>query len=70
VSARIQVSVDRDRCVGSGNCEFWAPGLFQVGDDGYAAVVGDAAQHAEAAELATKNCPTDAIGLTRDTGGE
>jgi ferredoxin len=64
VSRSIEVAVDRDRCVGSGNCEFWAPAVFSVSDEGYASVVGDAAEHAEVAALAAEHCPTEAISLT------
>ena len=27
--------------MGSGNCVFWAPGVFDLDDDGVAVVVGD-----------------------------
>jgi ferredoxin len=60
---RTKVVVDTTRCVGSGNCEYWAPDLFEVGDDGVAHVVGDPALHAEAAALAEGHCPTQAISI-------
>jgi ferredoxin len=58
-----KVVVDATRCVGSGNCEYWAPALFEVGDDGVAHVVGDPAAHAEEAALAGAHCPTQAISV-------
>ena len=58
---RIQVTVDATRCVGSGNCEFWAPGVFEVGDDGVAEVVGDPSLDPDATAAAVENCPTLAI---------
>jgi ferredoxin len=68
VSGRIEVHVDATRCVGSGNCEFWAPGLLEVSDEGVAVVVGDPAEHAEAAAAAAQHCPTQAISVTADDG--
>ena len=26
----LQISIDRDACMGSGNCSFWAPGVFDL----------------------------------------
>jgi ferredoxin len=66
MSTSIRVAVDRDRCVGSGNCEFWAPGVFEVADDDVAAVVGDPASDVDAVQSAADNCPTRAIRLVAD----
>jgi ferredoxin len=65
VTSPIRVEVDRDRCVGSGNCEFWSPATFEVADDGVAVVVGDPAADGEAVEAAAEHCPTRAISITR-----
>lgn len=61
-----QVEIDREACMGSGNCMFWAPGVFDLDDDGVAVVCGDTAGHEEQVRLAAKNCPTSAIRI----GGE
>ena len=53
--------VDRDACMGSGNCAFWAPGVFDLDDDGVAVVVGDATGRAEEVRRAAANCPASAI---------
>jgi ferredoxin len=53
--------VDRDTCMGSGNCLFWAPGVFDLDEDGVAFVCGDVAGHEDAVRLAAANCPTSAI---------
>ena len=66
MSRPIRIEVDRDRCVGSGNCEFWAPSVFRVTDDGVATVVGDPASGSEAVESAAEHCPTLAIRLAHD----
>jgi ferredoxin len=53
--------IDRDSCMGSGNCAYWAPGLFELDDDGVAVVCGDLAGHEGQMRLAAQNCPTRAI---------
>jgi ferredoxin len=57
--------VDRDVCMGSGNCAFWAPGVFDLDDDGIAVVVGDPAGREEEVRKAAAFCPTAAIRLGR-----
>jgi len=55
--------IDRDACMGSGNCLFWAPGVFDLDDDGVAVVCGDMAGREEEVRKAAANCPTAAIHL-------
>ncbi len=56
------VSVDRTRCVGSGNCAFWAPGAFDLDDDeGLAVVLDPDATDLEHLKAAERGCPTQAI---------
>ena len=59
----LEVAIDATRCMGSGNCAFWAPETFDVGDDGIAVVVGDPAADADRVRLAAEHCPTRAITL-------
>ncbi len=63
--ARTKDVVDRDACMGSGNCAFWAPGVFDLDDDGIAIVVGDVAGREEDVRKAAANCPTSAIRFER-----
>ena len=35
----LDVKIDWDRCMGSGNCVFWAPETFDLSDDGHAVVL-------------------------------
>jgi ferredoxin len=60
----IQVVVDREACMGSGNCSYWAPHVFALDDDGIAVVVGNLAGNEESVRVAMVNCPTSAISLT------
>jgi ferredoxin len=53
--------IDRDACMGSGNCLFWAPAVFDLDDDGVATVIGDVVAHEEAVRVAASHCPTSAI---------
>jgi len=53
--------IDREACMGSGNCLHWAPGVFDLDDDGVAIVTGDLLANEENVRLAAKNCPTGAI---------
>lgn len=56
-----EVEIDRDACMGSGNCVFWAPDVFDLDDEGVAAVRGPVAGHEEEVRSAATNCPTSAI---------
>ena len=58
------VSIDRDRCVGSGNCVFWAPATFTLGDDGVSIPVEPYGDDAERIVVAAEGCPTRAILVT------
>jgi ferredoxin len=61
-----KVVVDREACMGSGNCNYWSPNVFQLDDDGIAVVIGDLAGNEESVRVAMENCPTSAITLTSD----
>ena len=54
-------AIDRGACMGSGNCVYWAPEVFDLDDDGVAVVRGDATGHEEQVRSAARNCPTRAI---------
>ena len=61
----LDIRIDRDTCMGSGNCQFWAPGVFDLDDDGIAIVVDPEAQPEEKIILAAQGCPTQAIRVFR-----
>jgi ferredoxin len=62
----LEISIDRDKCMGSGNCSFWAEGVFDLDEDGIAVVVDPTAAPEEKVILAMQGCPTQAITVTRD----
>jgi ferredoxin len=61
----LEVEIDRDVCMGSGNCLYWAPGVFDLDDDTIAYVVDVAAAGEDAIVSAATKCPTHAITVRR-----
>ncbi len=68
VDPRLRVHVDRELCIGSGNCVHFAPGVFELDDDGIATVTANTALEAAnlaategAIAAAVAQCPTAAI---------
>ena len=62
----LTIEINRDLCMGSGNCSFWAPGVFDLDDDGVAIVIDPAGEPEEKVVLAGQGCPTQAIAIHRD----
>jgi ferredoxin len=62
----IDVEIDRDLCMGSGNCVYEAPGVFDLDDDSIAFVVDPGAAPEDAVVAAAAKCPTHAITIRRD----
>jgi len=65
-SEPLDIRIDVDRCMGSGNCLFWAPETFDLSDDGYAVVLDASGSDEERVRIAAEGCPTGAISLWRD----
>ena len=57
----VEISIDRDTCIGSGNCGFLAPRVFDVDDDGSAYVLDPDGADLDTIETAARNCPTRSI---------
>ena len=62
----IDVEIDRDACMGSGNCVYEAIGVFELDDDGIAMVVDVVAAPEDKVIAAARNCPARAIRVRRD----
>jgi ferredoxin len=61
------IHIDRDLCIGAQNCVHRAPGVFAIDDEGLACVItGDLEPYAAQVVEAARDCPTDAIVVTRD----
>jgi ferredoxin len=60
----VEVSVDRNRCVGVGQCELLEPDVFRVDDDdGLAVVIGAATLPRPRADVVVEKCPSGAISI-------
>ena len=69
----MKIRVDRGRCIGSGNCSFYAPSTFGL-DDELKVVVTDGAEDGSqdaAGDLraAAEGCPVKAIAIDDDEVG-
>jgi ferredoxin len=62
----LEVAIDRDVCMGSGNCVYEAAGVFDLDGDSVAFVVDPTAAPEEAVLAAARKCPTTAISIRRD----
>lgn len=61
----IEIRIDTEACMGSGNCVYWAPGSFDLVDEGHAVALDPAATDEERLWVAAEGCPTAAISLWR-----
>ena len=62
----LDIAIDRDACIGSGNCGFLAPGVFDLDDDSIAVVVDPDAAPETDVVTAAERCPGKAIAVRRD----
>ncbi len=62
----LEVDIDRDVCMGSGNCVYEAPGVFDLDGDSVAFVLDPGAVPEDAVLSAARKCPTTAISVRRD----
>lgn len=58
---RVEIRVDRDRCIGCGACVMHAPWSFQMGSDGRAEVIRPLQTWSPLDGQFVRNCPTYAI---------
>ena len=61
----LQVEIDRDVCIGSGNCVYGAPGVFELDDDSIAVVVDADAATEDVIVRVARLCPSHAITVRR-----
>ncbi|HZN16217.1 MAG TPA: ferredoxin [Acidimicrobiales bacterium] len=60
----LHITIDRDTCIGSGNCVHWSPTVFDQDDEGYAIVIDAAGAPEDKIREAARNCPTRSITVT------
>lgn len=61
-SVDMKIDLNLDACIGSGSCEMLAPDVFEVGEDGYVALLdtpGD--ERLAEVQAAAATCPTGVI---------
>jgi ferredoxin len=59
-----EISVDRDVCMGSGQCLLYATKTFEIDDDGISVVIDQEADSEVDVQRAVNGCPTHAIKVT------
>ena len=64
-----EISVDRERCLGSGLCIVYAPRTFAHDDETKAVVVDATGDPVEAIRNAVEACPTRALRVVDDREG-
>ncbi|MBR7839249.1 ferredoxin [Actinospica durhamensis] len=56
-----ELTIDRDRCMGSGQCTFYAPNTFDLDDLSIAVVTDPHGDSEEKVQMAITVCPTRSI---------
>jgi ferredoxin len=65
---RLEVTVDRALCIGSGDCVDTAPDVFQLDDEDKAVVVDPDGASVDDVIEAARNCPVSAIFVAGEDG--
>ena len=65
---RIEITVDRGLCIGSGDCVDSAPDVFQLDDEDKAVVVDPDGASVDDVITAAGNCPVSAILVAGEQG--
>lgn len=64
----MRVTIDRNLCIGCGNCESIAPGVFKLDEEGLATVIDPNGDTEETIREAAESCPEEAIILQDESG--
>jgi ferredoxin len=65
---RIEVTVDRSLCIGSGDCVDTAPDVFQLDEEDKAVVIDPDGASVDDVVTAAGNCPVSAIFVVGEDG--
>ena len=66
----MKVKVDRELCIGVGNCVAIAPAVFKLDDKNKASVLSPSSVDREILLEAAESCPEEAIILEDDEGNQ
>ncbi len=58
-----RIEIDREKCVGSGNCVFWAPATFDLDDEGLSVVIDPSGDTVDRIRVAVDGCPSNALSM-------
>ena len=58
-----RIVVDRERCIGSGNCSFYAPNTFDLDDELKSVVIDPGGDDPADVRAAVEGCPVNAISI-------
>ncbi len=59
----LRVQIDREQCMGSGNCAFHAPNTFDLDDEMKVVIVDPDGDPDDKIRLAVEACPTLALSI-------
>lgn len=55
------IVIDRDACIGSGNCLFYAGGTFDLDDENRSTLIDPTGDDPQGQQAAVENCPAGAL---------
>ena len=64
----VEVRVEKDKCIGTGNCIDLAPGVFEFDAEGKSSVIDASGADDETLKEAAESCPVEAITLIGEDG--
>jgi ferredoxin len=64
----LKITVNKTRCIGSGDCVETAPAVFQLDDEGKSDVVNATGAGDNSIVAAARSCPVKAITVVDDSG--
>jgi len=59
-----EIKINKDKCIGCGNCEALCPKIFKL-KDGKAIVVKSSVEKVDCEKEAKNSCPVDAISVVK-----
>jgi ferredoxin len=65
-----ELTIDRDRCMGSGQCTFYAPNTFDLDDLSIAIVTDQHGDSEDKVQMAIDVCPTRSIARAAHGGAQ
>ncbi len=68
--AKLKISVNKAKCISSGDCVETAPAVFQLDNDGKSEVINAAGAPDGTIVAAARGCPVKAITIVNEESGE